>query len=176
MFFVAKRNICIFNYNIFLMQPRVETLLEKKLVGKFVTMSLADNKTAMLWQSFMPKRNEIKNKIGNQFISMEVYNEPLRPRDMNQQFQKWAAVEVSDHETIPVEMTTFNLKGGLYAVFDYKGLDTDIQIFIYIFGTWLPNSNYILDNRPHFQVLGEKYKRNDPTSEEEIWIPVKNKI
>lgn len=157
------------------MQPRIETLLEKKLVGKFVTMSLSNNKTAALWQSFMPKRSEIKYKLNNEFISMEVYNEPLRVGDMNQQFQKWAAVEVSNTENIPAEMTTFDLKAGSYAVFDYKGLDTDIQIFIYIFGTWLPNSNYVLDHRPHFQVLGEKYKRNDPTSEEEIWIPVKMK-
>jgi AraC family transcriptional regulator len=29
-----------------------------------------------------------------------------------------------------------------------------------------------LDDRPHFEVLGEKYKNNDPTSEKEIWIPI----
>lgn len=29
--------------------------------------------------------------------------------------------------------------------------------------------------QPHFEVLGEKYKDNDPTSEEEIWIPIKAK-
>ncbi|MBA3682618.1 MAG: GyrI-like domain-containing protein [Bacteroidetes bacterium] len=157
------------------MQPRIETLSEKKLIGKFVNMSLATNKTAELWRGFMPRRNEIKNKLTNELISMEVYNEPLRPGDMNQQFEKWAAVEVSSHENIPAEMIPYTLKGGLYAVFDYKGLDTDIQIFIYIFGTWLPNSNYVLDKRPHFQVIGEKYKKNDPESEEEIWIPIKLK-
>ncbi len=156
-------------------QPRIQTISEKKLLGKFVTMSLANNKTAELWRGFMPGRNEIKDKLNNELISMEVYKEPLRLGDLNQEFEKWAAVEVSDIENTPDDLTSFDLKGGLYAVFDYKGLDTDIQIFIYIFGTWLPNSNYILDNRPHFQVLGEKYKRNDPTSEEEIWIPIKMK-
>jgi AraC family transcriptional regulator len=35
----------------------------------------------------------------------------------------------------------------------------------------LPGSEYFLDNRPHFEVLGDKYKNNDPTSEEEIWKP-----
>ncbi len=39
----------------------------------------------------------------------------------------------------------------------------------------LPNSEYELENRPHFEVLGEKYKNNDPNSEEEIWIPIKKK-
>jgi AraC family transcriptional regulator len=30
-----------------------------------------------------------------------------------------------------------------------------------------------LDQRPHVEVMGEKYKNNDPDSEEEIWIPIK---
>jgi AraC family transcriptional regulator len=61
----------------------------------------------------------------------------------------------------------------MYAVFDYKGLNTDSSIFIYIFTEWLPGSIYVLDERPHFEVLGEKYKNNDPDSEEEICIPIK---
>ena len=49
------------------------------------------------------------------------------------------------------------------------------RIFQYIFGTWLPTSIYTIDNLPHFEILGKKYKNNDPTSEEEIWIPIKLK-
>lgn len=61
---------------------------------------------------------------------------------------------------------------GLYAVFDYKG-SSEVHKFIqYIYTSWLPNSEYKLDHRPHFEVLGEKYKNNDPNSEEEIWIPI----
>jgi AraC family transcriptional regulator len=72
-------------------------------------------------------------------------------------------------------METFTLESGLYAVFHYQGLSTDSSIFIYIFGTWLPNSEYELDARPHFEILGDKYKNGDPTSEEDIWIPIKPK-
>jgi AraC family transcriptional regulator len=64
---------------------------------------------------------------------------------------------------------------GLYAVFNYKGSNMDHSIFEYIFRSWLPDSEYYLDNRPHFEVLGDKYKNNDPSSEEEIWIPIKPK-
>jgi AraC family transcriptional regulator len=70
-------------------------------------------------------------------------------------------------------MESFTLKAGKYAVFNYKGLNTDTTIFEYIYGDWLQNSEFSLDDRPHFQVLGAKYKNNDPTSEEEIWIPIK---
>ena len=69
----------------------------------------------------------------------------------------------------------FTLNPGSYAVFDYKGLNTDTQIFIYIFKEWLPNSDYELDERPHFEILGNKYKNGNPESEEEIWIPIKQK-
>jgi AraC family transcriptional regulator len=45
----------------------------------------------------------------------------------------------------------------------------------YIFNSWLPGSGYRLDNRPHFAVMGEKYKNDDPNSEEELCVPVKEK-
>jgi AraC family transcriptional regulator len=57
--------------------------------------------------------------------------------------------------------------------FYYKGSSTDTRIFQHIFETWLPQSGYELDNRPHFEVLGEKYRNNDPESEEDIYIPIK---
>ena len=155
--------------------PRFEFLSEKKLIGKRLKMSLADNKTFQLWQSFMPRRREIQNNINAELISMQVYDEPMRFGDFQQEFEKWAAVEVTDFENIPDEMETFTLESGLYAVFDYKGLNTDPSIFIHIFGSWLPDSEYVLDNRPHFEILVEKYKNNDPNSEEEIWIPIKPK-
>jgi len=156
--------------------PRIEVLKEKKLIGKHLTMSLVNNKTAELWKSFMPKRNEITNSLTQELISMQVYSPThfinFKPTN---EFEKWACVEVSNFDTLPDNMETFVLTAGLYAVFDYKGLSTDTQIFQYIFGTWLPESNYTLDNRPHFEVLGSKYKNNDPNSEEEIWIPIKQK-
>lgn len=158
------------------MEPRIETLSEKKLIGKHLTMSLADNKTGELWRSFLPRRKEITNNLSADLISMSIYA-PTYFIGFNpaNEFEKWAAIEVSGLENVPDEMKTFILKGGLYAVFDYKGSSNDSSIFQYIFSTWLPNSKYLLDNRPHFEVLGEKYKNADPNSEEEIWIPIKEK-
>lgn len=70
-------------------------------------------------------------------------------------------------------METFDLPGGLYAMFYYKGSsDNAAQVFNYILQEWLPKSGYKLDTRPHFEVLGEKYKTGDVNSEEEIWIPI----
>nr|WP_315200479.1 GyrI-like domain-containing protein [uncultured Flavobacterium sp.] len=158
------------------MTPRIETLNKKKLIGKRLTMSFANYKVSELWRSFMPIRKEINDKLSNDLISMTIYK-PTHFLNFSpsNEFEKWAAVEVSDFDNVPSEMETFTLAGGLYAIFDYKGLNTDDSIFRYIYGEWIPNSDYDLDNRPHFEILGDKYKNNDPASEEEIWIPIKQK-
>jgi len=158
--------------------PRIEVLATKKLVGMHLKMSLAINKTFELWSGFMPKRKEIQNNISTDLIAMQVYNSKYSfdNFDINAFFEKWAVVEVADFDSIPNGMEMFVLEGGLYAVFEYKGNGSDAaQTFQYIFQTWLPHSKYILDNRPHFELLGAKFKHNDPHSEEEIWIPIKVK-
>jgi AraC family transcriptional regulator len=158
------------------MQARIENLKEKKLMGYRQKMSLANNKTAVLWGQFAPRIKEVKNRSSAEVISLQIYGPSYYLNfNPNNEFEKWAAVEVKDYDTIPDGMEVFSLEGGLYAVFDYKGLSSDSGIFQYIFGTWLPNSAYEVDNRPHFEVLGSKYKNNDPNSEEEIWIPIKTK-
>jgi AraC family transcriptional regulator len=157
------------------MEPKLETIAEKKLIGKRMKMSFASNRTGELWRSFMPRRREIQNAVTNDLISLQNYSQPVNLNDFNQEFEKWAAVEVTDFQSLPDGMETFLIPAGLYAVFHYKGSSTDTSIFRYIFGEWLPASNYVLDTRPHFERLGDKYKNNDPDSEEDIWIPIKPK-
>lgn len=158
------------------MKPRIETSTERKLVGKHLTMSLVNNRTGELWQSFMPRRKEVSN-LTSDMISMSVYK-PGHFLNFNpaNEFDKWAAVEVAEFGNIPEGFESFTIQPGVYAVFDYKGSSSDPGIFQYIFGTWLPSSVYRLDDRPHFEVLGAKYRNNDPASEEEIWIPVRSKV
>ena len=158
------------------MIPKIELLNGMKLLGIKMQMSLGNNLTGNLWRTFMQRRKEINNVITNNMISMQIY-----PADYfvefstNKEFNKWAAVEVCDFENIPDGFEKYLLPEGLFAIFNYKGLNTDTTIFNYIYESWLPNSIYDLDNRPHFEMLGDKYKNNDPSSEEEIYIPIKLK-
>jgi len=101
-------------------EPRIEILQQKKLVGKYKRMSFSNNTTFQLWQSFMPRRKEISGKVSNEMISMQIYHEPMRMGDFNQEFDKWAAIEVTDFENVPHEMDTFTLQDGQYAVFHTK--------------------------------------------------------
>ena len=157
-------------------QPEIKKLTEKKLVGMHLTMSLTDNKTGMLWRDFMPRRHEIVNRLNNDVISLQVY-----PENYYQNFNpatafiKWASAEVKDFSSVPDGMHTLIVPSGEYAIFHYKGSSRDTSIFQYIFSQWLPQSDFVLDHRPHFEILGDRYKNDDPSSEELICIPVKAK-
>jgi AraC family transcriptional regulator len=156
------------------MQPQFVTIEPKKLLGICLEMSLAENFTGELWRSFMPLLKGIETRVGNNLYSLQVYDEDyFQQFDPTREFEKWALAEVKNFSVIPDETEPFELTGGLYAVFQHKGMGT--EIFQHIFSEWLPNSGYALDNRPHFEILGEKYKQGSPDSEEEIWIPVKIK-
>jgi AraC family transcriptional regulator len=158
------------------MEPRIEYIPPKLLIGRRLSMSLAENRTNELWKGFMPRKKEISSKKNSDLISMQIYDESHNHGNLNSVFEKWAAVEVLNFVTIPDEMEKYTLQGGLYAVFHYHGDSrSGAETFSYIFKTWLPASPYRLDNREHFEILGEKYKNNDPDSEEEIWIPIKLK-
>jgi len=157
------------------MQPRIATLPEKNLAGLRLRMSFSDNRTGELWRTFMPRLKEITNFIGSELYSVEVYD-PGYFDNFNPaaEFEKWAAVEVTDFNSVPDGMEMLAIPVGLYAVFVHKGLASEgIKTYRYIFETWLRGSGYLLDDRPHFAVMGEKYKNEDPASEEEIWIPVR---
>jgi AraC family transcriptional regulator len=157
------------------MQPLILTIEPKKLLGICLEMSLAENRTIELWRSFMPRLKEIETRVGADLFSLQVYDKNyFQQFNPGRVFEKWALVEVKNFSMIPDVMEPFELQGGLYAVFQHKGMGT--EIFQQIFSEWLPKSGYSLDDRPHFEILGEKYIQGSPDSEEEIWIPVKKKI
>lgn len=160
------------------MYQRIEIVFDKKLIGKRVKTSFSNDKTQELWQSFMPRRKEILNSLSADLISLQIYHEKFFINfNPNTEFEKWALSEIPDFDNIPENMEAFTLMEGLYAVFLHKNAtSTAEQTFDYIFKIWLPNSEYELDNRPYFEILGEKYKNNDISSEEEIFIPIRLKL
>ncbi len=156
-----------------MLQPRILQLQPKTLAGKLQQMSLVHNQTGLLWQRFMQQRSQLA-VVNNLLYSLQLYAaDYFISFNPTNEFTKWALAEVSDVTNLPEGFERFHLPGGLYAVFDHKGSGT--AIFQDIFSQWLPQSEYELDNRPHFEVLGKKYKNNSADSEEEIWIPVKKR-
>jgi AraC family transcriptional regulator len=157
------------------MEVRIEKLEARQLVGMRLQMSFAQNRTVELWRSFMPRKKEISQQVEPVLYSLQNYPEGFfESFNPVTEFEKWAALEVSEVVALAEGMETFLLPAGMYAVFLYKGLPSEgAKAFQYIMGTWLPASGYKLDNRPHFEKLGENYRNDSPDSEEEIWIPVR---
>ena len=157
------------------MKPIIKTFPITKFIGINSVISYSDYRIGELWGNFMPRRNEIQNIIGTELFNIQINPDNF---DFNPQteFIKWAVVPVTDFKSIPYGMQQLIVQEGLYAVFNHVGDAVKArETFGYIFGVWLPNSEYQLDNRPYFEILGAKYKNNAPDSEEEIWIPVKRK-
>ncbi|MEC8832927.1 MAG: GyrI-like domain-containing protein [Bacteroidota bacterium] len=160
------------------MIPRIQTLPSTLLVGKKSITSFAKNNTFELWQSFSPRKKEINHSINNDSYAVEIYPTTtfFQDFDPSREFEKWAAIAVSKVDKAPEDMETLIVPRGLYAVFSYKGKPSEvIGAFRYIYGEWLPNSGYEMDNRPYFALMGDKYKGEHPESEEEFWIPIKKK-
>ena len=158
------------------MTPKIVNIAPKKLIGFSIEMSLLDNKTQNIWQLFMPRLKEIKNAVSADLFSLQNYPEnyfiDFTPETL---FTKWAAIEVNDFENIPEGFEKLVIPEGKYAVFLHKG-NTEMfsKTAQYIYAEWIPNSGFQLDNKPHFEVLGDNYLGHEiPKSEEEVWVPIK---
>lgn len=159
------------------MHVSIQKLTETKLIGISIEMSIADNKTFELWQQFAPAIQHISNKLNSYKFSVQLY--PLHYFDAfqaNLHFTKWAAVAVTNFNHVPQGLQTLVLKEGMYAVFNYKGPASDPAVYQFIYGQWIKESDYLIDSRPHFEIMGDRYHNFNADSEEEIWIPVKLKM
>lgn len=158
---------------------RIEQTKDRLVVGMKAKMSFQtiQQETGILARQFMPRRKEVSLRIGTHVFSIQDYGKLLM-KDLTPQteFEKWVGVEVSNFDNVPKGMETFVLKAGMYAVFTYKGAMQVVSKFRqFIFQDWLPNSNYQLDARAHFEILPENYSKDLYSTEEDIWIPIREK-
>jgi len=155
---------------------RIALRSDRFLVGMSAKMSIAKDATPKLWQSFMPRRADIQNKVGEEFYSVQNFSESddfesFAPESV---FEKWAAMEVADESCVPTDMQLFVLRGGHYAVFDHYGPPGEFpKTLDYIFSEWMPQSEWLLDGREHFEILRPGWSPIDPDAQEEVWIPVR---
>lgn len=158
------------------MTPIIKEISPIHLVGQGKTTSLAQFQVSELWKNWMPIFKKLNNKH-NTYYSISVYPDDFFSAfNPEKAFEKWAAIETDASDLTQYDLQQFTIPGGLYAVFIHKGNTNEfLKTSTYIYYTWLPSSEFMLDDRPHFEILGEKYKMNDPESEEEVWIPIKRK-
>ena len=156
------------------MQIKIILILPKKIAGIRRTATFETNNMVIreIWPAFMKCKNQIKNQVSSWLFSIQIFDNSFP--DEKTKFEKWAAVEVNDFESVPENFDTLEIQGGLYAVFIHKGT-ASMSTNNFIFNEWLPNSKYIFDNREQFEIMPPNYHPDDPEAEEEIWIPIKEK-
>ncbi|MGB2684253.1 MAG: GyrI-like domain-containing protein [Olleya sp.] len=159
-----------------MMTPKIITSNAILVIGLKDNLTFITNAqgTGDLARQFMPRLNQIKNRVSTQKLSIQIYHDfDYAKMTPNTTFEKWVGVEVSNFDTVPQNMATLIIKKGLYAVFNYKGKpDGFFKAWQYIHTTWLPESGYSLDDRPHFEKLPEDYHPSNPEVEEQIWVPI----
>lgn len=157
------------------MSPEIREFPGKLLAGVRRRTSFVNDCTSELWREFRSREGEIEGRVGDESYSVKVYDSAysFSEFDPAAEFDKWAAAEVTLRSDSP---DTMEIPAGKYAVFVHRGPAAEApRTFGFIFGEWLPGSEYKLDLRPHFEVLPKGYSPFDPNAEEEIWIPIRDK-
>lgn len=147
------------------------------IVGLSATASFlnANQITSQLARQFMPRIGEVKHRKDTFRLSLQKYsNFNISEFNPNQTFQKWIGVEVDNLQFIPDHMETLTIDIGRYLVVNFEGtIEAFVNFWQDIHYNWLPNSEFEIDNRPHFERLGQDYNPNQAVNKEEIWIPIK---
>lgn len=155
-------------------QPVIKNISSKKLIGTHLQTSYNNDRTKELWQKAMPLFKRLQGIKTTELYSLQVYpTNYFKSFNPTALFTKWALVPLENKIPIVEGLQNFEISESLYAMFHYKGLAADKSIYAYIFKEWLPGSDYELDDRPHFEILGENYSNTSPESEEDIFIPIR---
>lgn len=154
---------------------RIETNHSFSFIGSRSRMSLANDTTPQLWASFMPIRKLIEGVVDDNLYSIGVYPiDYFNTFNPAVEFDKWAALKVDSTTEPNGKFERLDVSAGDYLVFPYVGLAKDTPpVFQYIYGSWIPQSKFDLDDRPHLAVMPPGYDPNDPEAKEEFWVPIK---
>ena len=154
--------------------PRLVHMPQRRMIGVGMEMSLAQPVTGHLWRTLMPLRMAIPGRIDPERYLVKVYPKGyFEAFDPQRNFEQWAAYAVEGDGAARDGLAVLDVPAGLYAVWHYTGSSEDHRIFQHILGEWLPESGFVLDDRPHVDVLGAAYRHADPLSEEDICIPLR---
>lgn len=158
-------------------EPEYRSIETLRVVGKRASMSLQDDKTPALWRSFMPLRHAIAGRLDTNVYNIQRYPVPIHQLAPETIFEKWAGVIVADAASdLPEGLEVLIIPAGEYMVFLHRGGPAAFaETAAYIYGKWIPASEYMCDERPHFERMKESWNPLDPDAEEEVWIPVRRK-
>ena len=152
------------------MEPEIVTRSEVKVIGIARQYQEEDLDLETLWSAFRPFVNQITNRVGvDAFGIYEEYQE----RESSVGFSYICSVEVSDFDEVPEGMISRIIPEHLYAAFRHKGpLSFLPETLKYIWGSWLPKSNFEYVEKPDFELYAPGTQPKDPDKIVNLYIPV----
>ncbi len=152
------------------MEPDIITQAAMKLVGVAKQYDSAELSLHKLWSAFRPYVNTIENRVGdNAFGIYESYQE----QGDEVSFVYICSVAVSNFERVPSGMITREIPEQMYAKFTHIGPISNLeQTLKYIWGSWLPKSDFDYEEKPDFELYRSGFNDNDPQNELYLHIPV----
>lgn len=162
-------------------EPKFQNFGSKTFIGLSMTIKSPlgidtefDGKAAKHWEVFDQRRSEIISRV-----SGYSYGFALSPGfEMEEESLTYlACVEVSDVSSVPDSMEVFSLPELQYAVFEVTGhLESCHVTTDYIYGIWLPQSEFARANGPDFELFDHKvYKRGQANSVSYYFLPIISK-
>ncbi|WHI50911.1 GyrI-like domain-containing protein [Microbulbifer sp. MLAF003] len=155
------------------MEPQIISRPAMQLVGIAQEYDHENLSLPKLWSAFRPYRDKIPNRINDESFGIyECYEEA----GDEIQFKYVCCAPVADLTQVPEGMVARELPEQLYAKFVHRGSITTLeQTLKYIWGSWLPKSNYDYIEKPDFELYPPRYQVASPTAEMYLHIPVKER-
>lgn len=149
------------------MGPKILTRSAFTVVGLKYRGKNQKNEIPQLWEKFMPRAAEIKNRANPfGYGVMDNYDEK------SGEFDYLAGVEVQDASHVPEGMESWQVPEQTYAVFPCN-LKNIKEAFRQIHHEWLPQSGYQRVDGPDFEFYDENFKPDQGKLDLFIYVPVK---
>lgn len=155
------------------MEPEIIEQPAMKIVGIATQYDDGDLSLPKLWSAFRPYRDSIPNRVGSDFFGIyECYEED----DDNTRFVYICSAQVENFDDVPDGLITRELDAQIYARFTHTGPIARLEDTLrYIWGSWLPKSDYQYANKPDFELLPAGFNDADPNNKIYLNIPVTRK-
>ncbi len=162
-----------FLQNSITMEPEIIQQPTMKIVGIATQYDDGDLSLPKLWSAFSPYRDKIPNRVGSDFFGIyECYEES----DENTRFVYICSAQVESFDDVPEGMITRELEAQAYARFTHIGPIAKLEETLrYIWGSWLPKSDYEYAEKPDFELLPAGFNDADPNNKIYLNIPIRAK-
>lgn len=161
-------------------EPNIVTVDSIRVVGIKGKTSLSNNTIPELWNTFIPRINQIKSRNKNKAsYGICLYNHDMELRYITDdlQYEMLTAVEVDSFDNVPKKMIAHTIPSQQYAVFTHKGHISKLRFtYSYIYFNWVEKSKYKMSEGDDFEHYDERFNlSNQSSSEIDIYIPIVEK-